>query len=60
MLTKGWLVVDAVKMPARPIAWFPDEAEARSYAADRNGVVRRMDAQIAPNPHAPQSAEASL
>lgn len=59
--TKGWCVESLTSAPGKPLAWFnaDDEREAREYAARKNGVVREMDAQVTPNPHAAAQSEGS-
>lgn len=63
--TKGWYVESSPLPPGmgpgKPLAWFhaDDEREAREYASRKNGIVRAMDAQIAPNPHAAATGEVS-
>ncbi|RTL19023.1 MAG: hypothetical protein EKK55_20180 [Rhodocyclaceae bacterium] len=59
--TKGWYVESPTSAPGKPLAWFnaDDEREVREYATRKNGIVREMDAQVTPNPHAAAQSEGS-
>lgn len=60
MKTHGWLVEDAVSMPAQPLAWFRSAPAARRFATAHGGGVRAMDATLTEAQGAPDTTSGWL